>query len=53
MYGKHSKGKSRKNSTEIHPTSQKPGTGSGNLYNHVKKPAIDNENPPKTTGYGI
>lgn len=42
-----------KNGTTIHESSIKPGTGSGNLYNHVPQNAVDKENTPKRTGYGI
>lgn len=35
---------SKKNGSTIHPSSVKPGTGSGNLYNHVPKNAIDKTN---------
>ncbi len=44
---------SRKNGTTIHPSSQKPSTGSGNLYNHVPKNAIDKQDVKNHGKYGI
>jgi len=40
------------NGTTIHPSSIKPGSGSGNLY-RKSKPSIDNENPPRHSKYGV
>lgn len=37
--------KSRKNSTLIHPSSVKKGTGSGNLYNYAKN-SVDKQGSP-------
>lgn len=34
----------KKVGTTIHESSIKPGTGSGNLYNHVPKNAVDKTN---------
>jgi hypothetical protein len=42
----------RRQGTEIHPSSVKPGSGSGNLYKYAK-PSIDKENPPKHPKYGV
>lgn len=42
----------RKQGTEIHPSSQSKGTGSGNLYKYAKS-SIDKENPPRHSKYGV
>ena len=45
--------KSRKNGSNIHPSSIQKGTGSGNLYNHVPKNAVDKQDVKSHGKYGI
>jgi hypothetical protein len=44
---------SKKNGSTVHESSIKPGTGSGNLYNHVPKNAIDKQDVKSHGKYGI
>ena len=44
---------SKANGHNIHPSSEKPSTGSGNLYKHVPSNAIDKQNVKSHGKYGI
>jgi hypothetical protein len=44
---------SKKAGHNIHPSSIKPGTGSGNLYKHVPQNAVDKQNVKSHGKYGI